>query len=128
MSLAKSNNLPNLKILIKRLLKKMEKKCHNFVTEVTSPVLIRLVVKIYEDALFSAYTVVTLSSALLGSGSQVSLMSEQFYRNLTGEGHLTEELPTTCLILTSAFKNKSTRIKVQALIIRPCFLNIIAIS
>jgi hypothetical protein len=43
-------------------------------------------------------------------------MGERFYRILLEEGGRAEGLPVTCLVLTSAFGNKSSRIKVQALI------------
>jgi hypothetical protein len=43
-------------------------------------------------------------------------MAERLNRRLLEEGCRTEELPVTYLVLTSAFGNKSSRIKVQALI------------
>jgi hypothetical protein len=55
-------------------------------------------------------------NALIDSGSQISLMAEHIYNQLLAKRYPIETLPVTCVVVTSAFVNRSSRIKLQALI------------
>jgi hypothetical protein len=54
--------------------------------------------------------------ALMDSGSQVSLLSREICEELTESGYPTLKIPLQSTVLTTAFRNKSRRIRLQGLL------------
>jgi hypothetical protein len=54
--------------------------------------------------------------ALIDSGSQISLMSDELYDKLKLSGYSTLEIPVQSTVLITAFQSKSRRVRLQALL------------